>query len=793
MRCKRLLFLIFSFSSFGARAQLTIRGQVTETSAKPLASVTVQLSSQLHKQKATQTDSAGFYGFKQLPPGHYQVVFTALNFVRVQNLILLKNDTSWNVQLVPALQQLKEVDVAFRKSRIEKKAGKTIFYAENSLAAMGSDALELLAKIPGVRVLNEKVSLVGRAGINILVDDKLIPLSGDDLSAYLKSISADRISKVEVVTNPGAKYDAQGNSGLINIVLKKNVNEGFNASVNAMFTEASYGTFAGGGNVNYRNGKLSLYGNFNVRKGSLVPFEQGTVFYPEQTWNIVNKDRNYRTVPSGQLGMDYQLNRKTAGGLSYGTGHTSFHSEENIRTTVLGRIQQIDSVLNSDAAARIKSDYYTANAYLKHTLNDGGGQLVFNADWFRFKDQKARFFNHTAYTQYDEYVPQSFSEYLSASAQQINLYTFKMDADLPLEFAKLSAGAKLSFIDNASDISFYKKVKALYESDPGQHNIFSYTEYTQALYAALSKKTKQWDFQLGLRGEYTQTKGLSAGENNRNDYFKLFPTLFITHTLSEQHVLSFSYGKRINRPAYKKLNPFRWYSNPYAYAEGNPFLQPSYNQNLELSHTYAGVLTNALSLSKTSNGFNDVNFTDAGTKVQVSRPVNFLTGYRYQFSSSLVFNRLKNWEANAQADVYYTHFNTALPDVQTGLNGFGAYVSASNQFTLNKAKTFFTELNFWYQFAGVEGLNDTEPLYNLDLGAKMLFLKKKLQAGIQATDVLHSNRQRYSSSLNNIRQVYNNYYDSRQLKLSIRYAFGNEKLKQVNRRAGNEEERKRSN
>jgi len=788
---KALGFLALFFIIINCKAQFSLSGKVTDEEFKALSFVTVKISGLQNSLFYTQTDSLGTYQFK-LQAGKYSAVFSAINFKNVSRLVTIKGDTVINVQLQRNPATLADIQVNAKKALFEKKIDRTVFNVENSISAIGTDALELLSKVPGVRVLNDKVSLVGKGKVNVMINDKLVPLSADELTNYLTSISSANIAKIEVITNPPAKYDAQGNNGLINIILKKATSEGFKGSVNLAATKASYFTAASGGNLSYRKNKITLSSNFNIRKGSLVPFEQNDVFYPLQTWNIVNKDRNFRTVPSGQIGIEYQASPKTVLGLSYNGGLTNFHSEENIKTTVYNKTGDLDSVLNSDASARIKSHYHSANIYLKQTLDSAGKQLTVNGDWFTYRDDKNRFFNNTSYFQNGIRIPDSFAEYLSASKQNIDLYTLKADVDLPYRAFKLSFGTKLSFIKNQSDLAFYKAHNNDYEIDPQQSNVFHYNENTQGLYANFNKAIKKWDFQAGLRGEYTQINGISVNEQNRIDYFHLFPTLYVVYRASDKNTFSVNYGRRINRPPYRKLNPFRWYSNQYAYAEGNPFLQPSYNDNIEFSHTY-NTFTTSLSFSKTTNGFNDVNFIDPETNIQASKPVNFITGYHYQLSNAITFNALKGWESINQLDVFYNAANSSIAQTLGNLKGFGAYFSTLNQFVFNSSKTILGEVSFWYQFPTVDGLNQNKSQYNLDLGIKALLLNKKMQLAITASDVLKTNRYRFSSLINNIRQEYNNYYDSRQLRLTFRYNFGNEKIKQQDRKLGNEEERRRNN
>ncbi|WP_316832628.1 outer membrane beta-barrel protein [Pedobacter aquatilis] len=790
---RNLILLLLLSITLSAKAQVNVSGQVIDYKAKGIAFVSIKITDSTNKIFPAKSDSLGYYFLKGLRPGKCNLTVSALGYKNSETLIRLTADTSLTTILETASNHLAEVQVSARKPLMEHRVDRIIFNAENSISGIGNDAIELLSKVPGVRVLNDRVSLVGKGAVNVMVNDKLIALTDDDLANYLKSIPAANISKIEVITNPPAKYDAQGNNGLINIVLKKNTAEGFKASLNSTFAQANFPTVSLGGNLSFRKDKITLFANFNVRKGSLVPFEQSNTFYPNQTWNIVNKDRNYRTVPGGQLGIDYQLSEKTLVGLSYSGGLTSLHSEENIKTTVYAIGGSLDSILNSDANARIKSHYHAVNFYLKQSLGAMGKQITFTGDWFKYDDDKNRFFNNTSYLQNGQQLAGSFAEYLSSGKQGIDLYTIKADVDLPYKPFTLSFGTKLTFIGNESDLFFYQKLDGVYLANPRQTNKFNYKEQTQALYANLNKRFKHFEFQAGLRAEFSEIRGVAVNETNDSHYFQLFPTLFATYHANENSEFSLNYGRRINRPAYKKLNPFRWYSNQYVYAEGNPFLKPSYNNNVSFSHLYKQVFTTTFSFSKLSDGYKDVNFIEGSSAIQVSKPVNFITGYNFQFSNSFVFNRLKWFESINQVDVYYNVAKSSLQQTLTNLSGFSAYLSTVNQFILNRKKTILSDVSFWYQFPSVEGLNNNQHQYNLDVGLKTLLLNKKLQLAINATDVLKTNRYRFSSLVNHIRQEYDNYYDSRQLRLSIRFNFGNEKIKQAERKAGNEEERRRTN
>lgn len=788
-----MLLLIF-ICPVVAKCQFNIKGKVLNPSGEVLAGVSVTLNSGVKFIKSTITDQYGVFILSNQTAGFYTIKCSAIGFTDTITTCNLAQDTVFELKLRRSIHQLKEVQVTTQRQLIEKKIDRTIFNVENSIAAAGSDALELMGKIPGVRVANNTISLIGKGSVSVMVNDRLIHLSADDLFTYLKSISSDNISKIEIITNPPAKYDAQGNNGLINILLKKPTNEGLQGSVSENYSLASYPTFASGADVNYRNKNLTVTSNFSIRNGSVYPEEKAEVMYPNQTWDIVNRYRNFRKVLSGQLGIDYQLSKKVLVGGLYNGSHTDFHSYEKITTSIYQPNQNLDSVLLSQANAKINSSFRSANLFLKQQIDSNGTLLLVNADWFSNTNNSRRYFNNNTYINGDQLREGSFAQYLSESDQNVDVYTIKADADIPCKLFKLSMGSKLSFIQNISHTSFYKELNGQYLIDQHQTNNFDYHENTQALYFNLHRAYKKWSIQTGLRGEYTQTRGISWSSNQTdiNRYLRLFPTAYLSYQLDELHVFSFSYGKRINRPPYKDLNPFRWYSNQYAYMEGNPFLKPSYSNNFELSHTYKSFIITALSYSHTSNGYSNINFTDTLSRLQVTKPTNFITAYNYQWSNFISFTKINWLQSNNEFDVIYNRSASSIQGTLPSLSALSAYFSTSNEIYFVKDKTLSAELSFWYQLKNADGLVTRASQYNLNAGAKILLFKKHVQLAASLTDLLKSNEYRDHTVINNIKQAYANYYDSRQLRLSLRYVFGNQKVKQQNHQTGNTEETKRN-
>ena len=358
-----------------------------------------------------------------------------------------------------------------------------------------------------------------------------------------------------------------------------------------------------------------------------------------------------------------------------------------------------------------------------------------------------------------------------------------------------SSPCKLSYIKNNSDVGAFNFQNGSFVVNPNQSNIFEYKENTQAIYVSASKSVKKWDFKLGFRLELTQTEGNSVtlNQSNKNNYSKLFPTAYITYNPNDDNSLSLNYGKRINRPSYRELNPFRWFSNPYSFTEGNPFLQPSFVDNFEVSHTFQNNLNTSLYLSLTEDGSDQITLTDITSNIQATVRRNFLEEYAIGISQSYTFKEIKCLESYLQYDFNYSKIKSTLPNTIDEQDGLNFYAGIDNSFYFNSEKTFLGELNFWYSSPGVSGVDIITESYAVDMGLKWLFLEKDLQIKLVFSDVFRTSQGAIISVVNAINQEYRNYYDNRQLRISATYRFGNKKLRSKRKQFSNEEERRRTN
>ena len=415
-------------------------------------------------------------------------------------------------------KQIQEVEIVAKKKLIERKVDRLVFNVENSISATGGDALDALKTTPGIRVQNDQVSMIGKSGMGVMVDDKLIQLSGDDLVNYLKTIPSDNIKNIEVITTPPAKYDAQGNSGIINIRLKRAKHNSWNSSIRSTYTQTTYPAGSLGGSFNYNKNKISIESDLGYTNGSISPTYNTTFFFPNQVWQEVNTNRNYYNLVRGKLGINYKFSEKFNIGIQYmGSNNRKKNKEKDFSTITNNTNNAIDSLIISRAENKIKNNFNTLDVYSIYKLDTIGRKISINLNYLSFKDSQDRVFNSNNLLSDNMIIPNSYYSANNISGQDIINYSAKADVDFPTKFIDLTFGGKVSFTKNSTDLSLYNLTTGGQIFDPSQSNKFVYKENTEALYISGSRKLgEKWETQLGLRFETTQAQGNSVTLNTTN-------------------------------------------------------------------------------------------------------------------------------------------------------------------------------------------------------------------------------------------------------------------------------------
>jgi hypothetical protein len=797
MNKKNLLTILIMFIPITLFSQIKITGKIVNQKKKALElAEVIVLSKDSIALKSELTDVNGEFALS-VEKGDYLLQIRQLNTILWKQRINIIHDLNIGIIAITENEQhLAEVVVMSKKKLIERKVDRLVFNVENSIAATGGDALDALKVTPGIRVQNDVITMIGKSGMAVMIDDKIMQFSGDDLINFLKTIPSDNIKSIEVITTPPAKYDAEGNSGIVNIQLKKIKKDSWNASVRSTYTQTTYSAGSIGGGFNFDKNKTTVNTDLGFIKGSISPTYNTTFFYPNQTWMEENTNRNYYNIVRAKLGVNYRFTEKFNIGMQYIGSHNSKKNRENDLSTLNNNISNnIDSLIVNKAENKIKNKINSLGVYSIYKLDSLGKKISFNFNYLNFSDNQDRLFNSINLFSNNETIPNSYFSANNISEQKITNFSGKIDIDFPTKFVNLSFGGKASFTNNNNELVFYNLTNGNPIFDPLQSNLFIYKENTEAVYISGSRKwNDKWDSQLGFRFESTQTQGSSITLNqiNNNNYMKLFPTAYLSYSPNENNTFSINYGKRLNRPGFEYLNPFRIYNNKYQYSEGNPSLQPSYSHNLEFNYTYKNNWNSKFYYSKILDGTGGIIYINPSTNLQANIILNYLNSENIGFSESYTISYKKWFQSYNSFNVFYSNSKSTVSYINSNITGTNANITTNNNFIFNKEKTILFGINYAYNFKGVSGVNKISAYSQLDASIKFLFLNKNLSLTLIGNDILKSSINVQTTTTNNYQIKYKNYEDIRMFRFSMIFKFGNKDIK-ANKVdvGGNEEERNR--
>lgn len=793
---RNILFLfIFLFPLF-LFSQNKITGQILDSENIPVEFATINLHTKdTVLLKSTFSDENGKFEIEEIQ-GNYLLDISFLGNPLFNKEIKLNNNIDLGIIKVENSITLQEIIISKEKKLIEKKIDRLVFNVENSVAATGGDVLDILKITPRIKVQNDQISMIGKSGMAVMIDDRMTYLSGSDLANYLRTLKSDEIKSIEVITNPPAKYSAEGNSGIINIVTKKLRQDAWNTTIRSVYQQATYATGLGGAGFNFKKNKITLSSNVNYINGSNASFESNTIDYPNITWKEQNKRRDFSKSFSARLGLDYKISDKISTGFIYNYSDNTPEIRDNVKSTLLNpETNNIDSLIVTNARNERRRISNNFNYHFIYDIDTIGRKLSFDFDFFDFKLNSKRIFQTNNFYNDFTLINNSYSSADNKGIQKISNYSFNLDMEHPFDWANLNYGGRLSYINTDNNFEYYDLTSGLPIFDTSQSNQFKYEENTQAIYFSAQKEiTEKWEAKIGLRLENTQLKGNSVTLNQENEtsYTKLFPTAYLSFIPNDNHSFSLNYNKRINRPNYNLLNPFRWINSPYSYSDGNPYLQPSFTDNVEFEYLFKDNYISTLYFSHTNDGFEQTAILDVETNIQQITPLNFLINKTLGFNQTVILKPYNWLNINFFGDVYYSSTDSKIPVTLNYLKGWNGFFSVSNDLILNKEKTFMLNLSYSYTTKGVDNLDYNSSYNQLNASLRALFLEKKLVISLYANDVFSSNRPIYTTYSNDIKNSFRNYYDERFFRLSVTYSFGKQ-FNRENRETKNSEEFNRTN
>jgi iron complex outermembrane recepter protein len=811
MRKLAIVFFTLIFFSFSIKAQ-TISGVVKDEQGKGLTQTTISLLRVKDSSviKFSTTDAEGKF-LLPAPAGKYLVSMSHVGYTTFYSGIF---DLSVDLIMDPVVlqkssTQLQGITVTAQKPIIEVKADKTILNVEGTINATGNDALELLRKSPGVLVdKDDNLSLAGKTGVQVYIDGKPSPLSGTDLSNFLKSLQSSQIEAIEIITNPSAKYDAAGNAGIINIRLKKNKSYGTNGSFNAGYNIGVYAKYNSGISLNYRNKNINLFGNYNYNRSlnenrmNFYRLQLDTLFDGRTVMQSNNNSHGFKT------GIDYTINKKNTIGLlvNGNIGETNMASDS--RTQISYKPTGITDRL-LDANNRSLMERNNLNFNLNYRYADTAGrELNLDADYGLFRLKNNQLQPNTYFNASGTAVLNQFN-YRFISPTDIDIYTFKGDYEQNFKKGRLGLGFKTSFINTSNNFSRYNLSQLnpeVRQLDIPRSNQFDYSENINALYVNFNRQLKGIMFQLGVRMENTTSTGDSYGVNadgsiNKSSkltferkYTDLFPSAAITFNKNPMNQWGISYSRRIDRPAYQDLNPFEFKLDEYSFLKGNTSLRPQYTNIVTLRNTYKYKLNTSLSYSHVADVFTQLVDTADKSKSFMTKK-NLATQDVFALNISYPF-MYKAYTAFVNLSGNYSHFKADFGGGNRviDLDVFTFNIYMQHSIKLGKKKLWTAEASGWYNSPSIwQGTFESRQMWTLDAGLQKQIFKGKGTFKISVSDMFFSMKWKGESNFAGQKMIASGNWESRQLRTSLNWRFGNNQVKAARQRKdASEDEKKRT-
>lgn len=791
-----LFFFVGLFLSASAAKENNINGSVI-ADGKPISGAVVYLLKDTGTVivKTTITDTDGKFSFTSTL-ANFRITVNAMGYNEFTSSIK-QPGLPIEAVLTASEKLMTAVTVVAQRKLVEVKTDKTVINVDAAPTNIGTTALEVLEKAPGVMVDKDgNISMLGKAGVVIMIDGKPTYMSNADVANYLKSLSSSQLDQIELITQPSAKFDAAGNAGIINIKTKTNKPMGTNGSIGATYSQGVNRRLSLNGSLGYRKGKLNLFGSVNyfdnisfnevyLSRNIRNPNTKEILSVLDQTTGMSVHVKPFNT----KFSLDYLATKNTSFGMAFSGNFNSNFFKLPTRMEVINSTGVLQGVYNSVTENAMNINNIIGNIYWKTKLDTTGRELTADIDFIRNSSDFNQTMNSYYYPQQNNPAE---SPYIlkGLNPSVVKVYTGKIDYVHPLKKnAKLEAGIKASFVETDNNSLFNVLKNNVWEVDP-RSNDFIYKENIYAAYLNGNKQWKKWGLQLGLRLENTIMNGdqITTQQKFERNLLQLFPTAFLSYKASDISMFTINFGRRIDRPNYRDLNPFQLLLNPFTYNQGNPNLRPQFTNNAELGYSFKnGMITAKLGYSKTTDIITDIIRANDAEKVTYQTRENVAS--RENINLSLGFNKSLNkilttgFFANIYNNKYNGIFNNEPLDEQ--FTSFS--LNMNNQFKFGKG--WSAELSGYYNHKGLLLAQAfIEPMWQVGFGVSKQVFKNKGTIRLSARDIFFSQRVKIDQRYQNLDSKFQQYSDSRHVALSFTFRFAKNASNVIRRSGGASQE-----
>lgn len=774
--CGLLIASMLSFSLFAQSGN--INGQILNQDGKAAEFVNVLLlqasDSTLVKMELTEED--GRYEFRSLDAGDYLIKVTGIGYGDhfTSHFALAKKEDKIlpviNLETVAAM--LDEIEVVARKPLLEQRAGKLVVNVDQSITGQGGSVTDLLKKVPGLVVVNDRVSMAGRNGVTILIDGR--PTKYMDIQSLLNEMPADNIAKIEVVTQPGAAYDAEGTGGVINIILKKNALYGTNGSVTAGFGYGELAKYRIGTNLNHRSGPWNLTFATGYNNRTWIERLDLTRVLADRTYQQNNYEPGNPHSLYLNMGADYDINSNHRVGVSINSYRSdNDKTNENTTTIFSNEGTELDNFTTRNMEDRFWRSY-TADAFYRWEIDTSGQQLNFDINVADYRREVTSMLMTTG---------DNFPDRENQTPANTKIYASQIDYKLPInQQLRFEAGTKVSATRLDNELIANVLINNQWVNDELLTNKFNYEEEIYAGYVNLAYTKGKYDANFGLRYEDSQASGYSETLDStiNLNIAKFFPSLSLTTPFIGPLGTSISYSYRIERPGYFDLNPFVSYLDPLTFSKGNPFLVPELTHSGQFSLTYEQQPFFNLSYDYTKDVLTEVIEQNDETGEAFQTDINLDKYIRYGGSLFFPLDFIaKPISGYGGVMIFYHDYQAEYLDADYLQNQWTT--NAFLQVNVNLPKDWKMEVTGWMQGSGLDGIIRYETFYGLDAGIQKKFFDNKLRVQLSVDGIVQkffNGRVDYA----NLNFDLESSWEAPVFNTRITYNFGNQSLKSRERR-----------
>nr|WP_246485199.1 outer membrane beta-barrel protein [Chitinophaga qingshengii] len=647
---------------------------------------------------------------------------------------------------ITGIKDLRQVVISSSRQVTEQRVDKTIVNVDALISNTGTSAFDVLNNAPGV-VLDEsgQASLKGKDGVRVFIDGKPSYLTGKELTSYLKSLPSGTIDKIELMSNPPARYNAEGTGGIINIKTKKLSSKGFNGNINLNYSQGVYPKTNNTASFNYNNNKVNVFGHAGYSlQQNFVNSDRDRHYIVKDVYTLRQHyfEKSDRQGFNYKAGADYRMSNKSTIGIVLSDNHMAPYRETGQYNSLFIRQGKTDSTIYISSRVAENSRNFTGNANFRHQFNKNGRELNVDVDYLKYRYAKQQSSESLTY-QPDNTRSDSY-HLLTDNPFHAEIYGGKMDyVHMAGNGTSLEGGVQSIYSKRNSEGIYFNGVYHATTPVLQLNNRFRYNENINALYVNFSRDFRRFSLVAGLRMESTYARGTIVTNDLQRDsafrkrYTDLFPSILLSYKLDSSglHVLSLSGGRRISRPGYQDLNPSVFFFDKYTSFQGNPILTPEYAGNFELNYCYDGSYTVGVYYSRVkgtitqlyaqvdsafiSKPYNLELVTNAGITANISH--NITPWWNTSLYMELVHSRFRGWQEN---NVYLDNSRTAFR-----FNG-----STKIQF----GSGWSGELSGLYRGRMVIGQATLEPAWKINAALQKKVMKNKGTLTLSGLDIFKS-------------------------------------------------------